>query len=223
MPYLILTSEGLKARFIQEAVNAGLSIDDLVFAFNKEELRNRFDDHGHFSFLISFSTSVIVPSEYIRKSEQISVNIHAASPDYPGRDPHHYAVYDGVKRYGATLHIMTSKVDAGPIIDVELFDFDNSVKPYELMQMADRAAWKLIQKLFGLIKSNSELPLSEHRWAGKKRSRKDFEDFCRIDSSIDESELYRRIKAFHVDGYSNLFTEIHGMKFYFKPEVDKKV
>lgn len=222
MSYLILTSEGLKERFIQEAIAAGLSMDDLVFAFNKEDLRNRFDDYGHFSFLISFSTSVIIPSEYITISEQVSVNIHAASPNYPGRDPHHYAVYDGAKYYGATLHYMTSKVDAGDIIDVELFDFDNSVKPYELMQMADEAAWKLIQKLFKSISSNSELPISEYHWSGKKRSRKDFEDFCRIDSSIDKQELQRRVKAFHVDGYTNLFTKIHGMKFHYKLEVDKK-
>jgi methionyl-tRNA formyltransferase len=212
--YLILTAEGLKERFIQEAIVAGLSMDDLVFAYNKEELRNRFDDYGQFNFLISFSTNVIVPSEYIRISEQISVNIHSASPNFPGRDPHHYAVYDGAKYYGATLHYMTSKVDEGDIIDVEFFDIENSVKPYELLQMADEAAWKLIRKLFGLIKNNNKLPLSQHRWGVKKRNRKDFEDFCRIDDSMDKLELQRRIKAFHIDGYTNLFTEIHGMKFY---------
>lgn len=218
MSFLILTSSHLKERFIKEAVSAGLLLNDLVFAFDKEELNKRFETYSSFKFLISFSHSVIVPAHYLVHPDQTAVNIHAASPDYPGRDPHHYAVYDGVTSYGATLHLMTEKVDAGEIIDVETFDFDNSVRPNHLMHMADEAAWRLVRKLFKLIASSSELPSSDHCWNGVKRTRKEFEQFCRIDASIDKQELQRRIKAFHVDGYTNLFTEVHGMKFYFKPE-----
>ena len=38
-----------------------------------------------------------------------AINIHAASPQAPGGDPHHFAIYDKVKEYGATLHYMTKK------------------------------------------------------------------------------------------------------------------
>jgi methionyl-tRNA formyltransferase len=69
--------------------------------------------------LLSHSTSVIVPGKLLEPFGERALNIHAASPDYPGRDPHHFAVYDGVRRYGATLHRMARKVDAGAILDVE--------------------------------------------------------------------------------------------------------
>lgn len=214
MPYLILTSEEFRARFINEARSAGLSVDDLIFATNKAELENRFNEYPRFEFLISFSTSVIVPIQYIRIKDQVSVNIHAASPSYPGRDPHHYAVYDNVKIYGATLHHMSEKVDEGDIIDVELFDVEDAIKPYDLMLKANEAAWMLIGKLFRSIKNKTELPRSNHKWQGIKRTRKDFQDYCRISHSIDMAEFQRRVRAFHVVGYQNLYTEIHGMKFF---------
>src|SRR5215467_13519659 len=45
-------------------------------------------------------------------------NVHPGTPDFPGRDPWHFARYEGRREIGATLHRMTARVDAGEILDV---------------------------------------------------------------------------------------------------------
>jgi methionyl-tRNA formyltransferase len=212
--YVILTSEVLEDRFRQEIKNSDLPIENFVFAYNLEQLVSYFKKSSTVKFLISFSTSTIVPKWLINKLNGCAVNIHAASPQYPGRDPHHYAIYDQASEYGATMHYMTEKVDDGIIIDVEFFKVLEPITPLELMYKADESAWLLINKLFSWIKDNEPFPISTYHWGGIKRNRKDFHNFCKIPTDISLEELRKRIKAFHVDGFKNLFVEIHGQKFF---------
>lgn len=214
--YFVLLPDIHKERFLDLAQKNGLSKNAFAFASKREELDQLALTYGTFPFLISFSTSVIVPSEYLNKPGQIAINIHAASPDYPGRDPHHYAVYEGAVEYGATMHYMTDKVDAGDIIAVEIFQIDANITPRKLMLQAEDCAWILIEKLLFWIHQGIPLPQSDRVWSSVKRSRKDFIRFCKIEPNMEKTEIDRRIRAFHVDGFSNLYTEIHGIKFYYK-------
>lgn len=216
MHCIILTAEKLRDRFLKEFQRVDLSKADISFAFNKDQLLQLFEREGaSFDYLISFSTSIIVPKDCLKRPNQINLNIHAASPDYPGRDPHHYAVYDNVNTYGATLHFMTEKVDEGAIIEVESFKVPEQVSPKVLLELADQAAWKLIRRLLTRIKKEETLEPSEMKWSGVKRSRPDFNRYCKIDVHMDESEVSRRIKAFHVEGHNNLYAEIGGRRFYY--------
>lgn len=213
--YVILTSEVLEDRFRQEIKNSDLPIENFLFAYNLEQLVSYFKEYSTVKFLMSYSTSVIVPKWLINKLNGCAVNIHAASPQYPGRDPHHYAIYDQASEYGATMHYMTEKVDDGTIIDVELFKVQQPITPIDLLHSADNSAWILISKLFLWIKNNQSFPVSSYRWHGIKRARKDFHSFCKIYPDITPEELEKRIKAFHVEGFKNLFVEIHGQFFFY--------
>ena len=104
-----------------------------------EALESRFRSEA-FDLLLSFGTSVIVLGWILAKPDLTAVNIHAASPQYPGRDSHHFAVYDESTQYGETLHWMTEHVDAGSIIDVELFDVPDDVRPIDLLDKVNEAA-----------------------------------------------------------------------------------
>src|SRR5207245_6682120 len=83
--------------------------------------------------LISFGTSVIVPATLLARLIKPAYNLHAASPEFPGRDPHHFAAYLGAKTYGATLHLMTERVDDGPIVAVEMFQVAPDATPASLL------------------------------------------------------------------------------------------
>jgi methionyl-tRNA formyltransferase len=180
------------------------SLEVLIKLFEIEE----------FDLLFSFGTSVIVPDSILSKPNLTAVNLHAAPPQYPGRDPHHFAVYDGASQYGATFHFMTASVDAGPIIDVELFHVPDGALPIELRDNANEAAYRLLAKyLPPLLAGVSLSPNPNLAWAGKKRSRKDFQDLCRIDLDVSEEEFKRRERACMMPGYSNLYTIIQGRRF----------
>lgn len=164
--------------------------------------------------LLSFGTGVIVPAQILAMPGLLALNVHAASPQYPGRDPHHFAVYDGAAQYGATMHYMTQSVDAGPIIGTELFDVPAGISPSELLDLANEAGWKLIKRFFDAYKAQgAPAPLDGLSWGKRKSTRKMFLEMCRIDTSMPKEEIARRYKATAMPGYRNLYVDLHGYRF----------
>lgn len=184
------------------AANAG-SLEDLEAALA-----------GPFELLLSFSTSVIVPESVLRKPGLVALNIHAASPEFPGRDPHHFAIYRGAKRYGATMHYMTEKVDDGQIVDVEMFDVPDEISAATLLAMADEAGIVLMRRFFeGYAMFGAPAPRDDIRWGGGKTTRRDFTELCQVNCAMPEAEFLRRLEATTMPGFNNLYVDIHGYRF----------
>lgn len=164
--------------------------------------------------LLSFGTSIIVPEAILSVPYLLALNVHAASPLYPGRDPHHFAAYDGATEYGATMHYMTRAVDEGPIVDVELFDVPASVTPSELLARANNAGWSLIARFFERFSEHgAPTPMPGLAWGPRKTTRKMFLELCRIDPAITKEEIKRRLKATAIPGFRNLYLDLHGHRF----------
>ncbi|MHC2439318.1 formyltransferase family protein [Bradyrhizobium sp. USDA 4451] len=169
--------------------------------------------------MLAFGTGVIVPAALLKSMSRPAYNLHAASPAFPGRDPHHFAVYAGATRYGATLHVMTASVDAGPIVATELFDVPEAIKPGELLRLANAAGVRLIEANARLICAEQPMPpLADMVWGQPKHTRADFLAACRIPADISEAEFARRFRAFDGEMYDNLTVEIQGWTF----RIDKK-
>lgn len=164
--------------------------------------------------LLSFGSGVIVPQHILQSPGLTAINIHAASPYFPGRDPHHFALYHEAKRYGATLHYMIDKVDHGRIVDVERFDVPEGISAAELLAMANEAGVELMKRFFiAYAKSGAPAPRDDLTWGGQKSKRSDFVDLCRIDCGTSEAEFLRRMSSTAMPGYNNLFIDIHGYRF----------
>jgi methionyl-tRNA formyltransferase len=71
--------------------------------------------------LIAFTTAVIVSRNILDCLGYGAYNFHPGSPQYPGWAPAHFALYDQAAEFGATVHAMVERVDAGPIVDVARF------------------------------------------------------------------------------------------------------
>lgn len=205
---ILLTSVGGELR---DAVADSLTVDgaSLQIVETLNELGSATGD-----LLVSFGTSVIVPPDVLERFEGRAFNVHAASPDYPGRDPHHFAIYDGVSRYGATLHVMTAKVDDGSIVDVEWFDVPAACTPGQLLDLANDASVRLLKRYgLRLLKGQRASPIMEFRWGTRKRSRADFRAMCELRPDMTEDEFERRFRAFDGGTYDNLTVQIHGWTF----------
>lgn len=167
--------------------------------------------------LISFGTGVIVPEAVLDPPGLIAVNVHAASPSYPGRDPHHFAVFDGASEYGAALHVMTRQVDAGPILDVEMFDVDRAWAPIELLRRANEAGFTLLRRLFTVWRSTGRQPVpTGTAWGPHRYTRKEFLALGRIDCGMTAEEVHRRLKAVAMPGHRNGYITVHGARFRFE-------
>ncbi len=163
--------------------------------------------------LIGYGTGDVVPAEVLVRFAR-AYNFHAASPDYPGRDPHHFAIYDGARNYGATAHVMTERVDEGAIVGVEQFEIPADCTPVKLLGLANDVMRVLFAKLAPKMLKDSSLPrIAGKAWAKQKTNRSQFKDMCAVSPLIGATEFDRRFAAFDGDIYDNLMVKLHGYNF----------
>lgn len=187
-------------------VNSG---DGLLAAFEGSSPR----------LLLAFATGVIVPEAILASPGLLAVNVHGAPPSYPGRDPHHFAAYDGASSFGATLHRMVRAVDQGPVLRVSVEPVPPLSSPSELMAIGVRHGLALAREfLAGLAAGKAPTPDPRLGWSGPVRRRSDFLRLCRIEPGISREEFERRLRATTVPGYRNLTIELHGRTFRIDPE-----
>lgn len=164
--------------------------------------------------LLSFGAGVIVPGRVLSALRKPAYNMHAASPAFPGRDPHHHAVYRQATVYGATLHVMTPRVDDGPIIGVELFEVAPGSVPAVLLAEANEAGFRLVERLAAdMLKPHAPEPLAGVTWGETKTRRSDLHEFCRLTPLINRDEFQRRYQAFNSGAFNNLTVKLHGQIF----------
>ncbi len=208
---VLLMEPNSAARTVQLAKAAGIKLEVKVVS-DLAGLSQAFEDPS--DLLLSFGTTVIVPTFLLESPSLLALNVHAASPDYPGRDPHHFAVYDGALQYGATMHFMTSRVDSGQIVDFELFDVPADVMPVQLLELANQSAWVLLERFFTkLAVGQLPCPIGDASWGKRKTTRKMFLELCRIDPTVSEAEFIRRMRATSMPGYNNLYVQLHDYLF----------
>jgi methionyl-tRNA formyltransferase len=175
--------------------------------------------------LVGFVTPVVVHKRILDALGFGAYNFHPGPPHYPGWLPAHFAIYDRAKDFGATVHLMIERVDAGPIVGVELFSIppDASVQRLEELAFIQVAQlfWRLANTMVTRCEPLTELPL---QWSGRKSTRRMYAALCDIPIDISKDELDRRIEAFG-GGHFGLNTAItlHGRQFrYIAPEADAK-
>jgi methionyl-tRNA formyltransferase len=123
--------------------------------------------------LVAFSTDVVVPLQMLDRLGFGAYNFHPGSPRFPGWGCAHFAVHQGAAEFGATAHVMIEKVDAGPIIGVELFDIPRGTDVSGLEELAYAHLAQLFRRLAPLlalrVKPLAKLPV---RWSGEKATRR---------------------------------------------------
>jgi methionyl-tRNA formyltransferase len=147
--------------------------------------------------LLAFVTPVIVPPSILANLGYGAFNFHPGPPDYPGWAPSHFALYERATEFGATVHVMVEKVDAGPIIDVARFPIpaEISVLGLEGLTYAHLAQlfWRKAKSLATNPDPPPTLPL---RWGTRKNSRRACRAICDIPFDIPKDELDRRLRVF---------------------------
>ena len=211
---IILVTNDLLSPTLKEVVQAVDADADLHILTYREGMTATLDRLvTPESLLVCFSTGVIIPAAVLERLAHASYNFHAASPDYPGRDPHHFAVYEGVGRFGATAHKMVAKVDAGQIVGTESFHVSCGTTPEALRRKAQGAALTLFRTLMPRMMREAELPGIGIAWGHRKRRRQDFHEMCRVEPTISRTEFERRFFAFDGGEYDNLVVVLHGHAF----------
>jgi methionyl-tRNA formyltransferase len=154
----------------------------------------------HDARLVAFTTGIIVPGDFLNALGHGAYNFHPGPPHYPGWAPAHFAIYDGVRNFGATMHEMAPRVDSGPITGIESFLIPEGASVRDLEQIAYiRLAHLFWRKARELACQNQPLPRLPIAWSGIKSTKQMYRDHCALPAEIDADELRRRVRAFDDD------------------------
>ena len=165
--------------------------------------------------LIAFSSPIIVPASILVALGYGAYNFHPGPPEYPGWAPAHFALYEGASQFGATMHAMTERVDAGPIVDVASFPVPADINVLGLEGLAYAHLAQLYWKHAKWLAVRAEpLPTCARSWSPRKNSRRAYQAICEIPLDITREELDRRMRVFGANHFGVSPTiELHGIKF----------
>jgi len=169
------------------------------------------------SRLLSFLNSVIVPAFTLKKMKFGAINFHPGTPCHPGYAPYSFALYEGAKSHGITVHEMVEKVDAGKILALEFFAIDSETRQAQLVDLCIEYSKQCLTRLAPILVRETLPPSIDHTWGPHKFTRAQFADYCALPVDISKSELQRRIRAFGAgDGEHCLFIWREGKKYLYQ-------
>ena len=107
-------------------------------------------------FIFSFYYRNLLGKELLAIPKKGAINLHGSLlPKYRGRCPINWAVLNGEKETGVTLHYMTEKPDAGDILAQEKFAIDKNDTAMDVHQKAAKAAAVLLKKALPKLKKGA--------------------------------------------------------------------
>ncbi|MBN2752020.1 MAG: hypothetical protein JXQ84_04860, partial [Rhodospirillaceae bacterium] len=145
--------------------------------------------------LLTCGTDVIVPRQVLDAFSGPSYNIHPGPPDYPGRFPSVFALYDETAVFGTTVHEMTAQVDDGPIVAVDRFPIPEGADRASLEALSFMSVLRLLTDLCPALVRFEALPHSSDVWSGRPKRQADFDALCHLPEELSAVEFARRYRA----------------------------
>lgn len=219
MPTLILSISEVSPYLdrVNSLLDSVLPTNYEILTLNKSTQLSQVTASLHESTLINFDNNIIIPKSMLESMNFRCFNFHTATPDFPGRDAHHFALYYQAKYHGATFHRMNVTVDSGHIFDVRSFPILTDESAEDIHNKSLECAYELLVSHISSILKPDQLKLStDWVWdcSKPKGTRKLMLELCDLTNISDDNEFHLRIKAFSHSKYSNLFLRRNGYVFY---------
>lgn len=189
--------------------------NDVEFYVGK--LGDAFPEHAINSscdLIISYMSPWIIPKEVLNTARLYAINFHPGPPEYPGIGCTNFALYDEVKEFGVTCHLMEAEVDSGRLISVKRFPiYNDSVET--LTNRCYRYICIQFDEVVTEIFKNGKLSFLNETWVKKPYTRKQLNALCELNLKMSEEEIRRRVKALYYPNMPGAYLKIGDMKFEF--------
>ncbi len=165
-------------------------------------------------FIFSFYYRNMLSEEILAVPAKGALNLHGSLlPKYRGRVPINWAIINGEKETGVTLHYMTRKADAGDIVDQEKIAITNDDTAKTLFCKAEKAAALMLDRALPLLKAGNapRIPQDDSKattFGGRKPAD------GQIDWSKSADEIRNLIRAVTLP-YPGAFSYITDRKVFF--------
>lgn len=169
---------------------------------------------GEIDFLFNYLSPVIVPERILQSIRRAAINFHPAPPEWPGIGSASYALYEGNETFGVTAHLMTGKVDCGPIVRSMRFGIVAEDDCESLWARALNFSLFLLYDVLGHVARTGEAQPSGESWKRSAIRRADFEKWMRVVPSDSPEDIRRKVRALRHSSLPGPYVEVAGMKFH---------
>ena len=145
--------------------------------------------------IFSFYYRSLIPNEILALARRGAFNMHGSLlPKYRGRAPVNWAVLNGERETGATLHYMVERADAGDIVDQERVEIGPEDTAFQVMAKVTEAACLVLERRLDELKQGRAPRIPQDHRKATKFGRRRPED-GRIDWSRRPHEIVNLVRA----------------------------
>lgn len=163
--------------------------------------------------IFSFYYRNMISEEILAIPSLGAFNMHGSLlPKYRGRVPINWAVLNGERETGVTLHYMVKRADAGDIVDREAVPIGHDDTALDVFRKATAAARTVLERRIDGIRAGTAPRVKQDESQATYFGGRKPED-GRIDWTVDAEKIYNLIRAV-THPYPGAFTETDGRKLF---------
>ena len=180
--------------------------------------KKNFSIKTQFDFIISYRSSIILTTKDISMAKIAAINLHPGPPKYRGIGCLNYALYNNVKKYGFTIHLISRKIDYGKILFVKYFSVNKNSNVSTLLDKTHKQCIKYSKHFFKNILNNPKKidfykeKFKKERWSKIIKNKKELNEFYRI-KNFNLRDVNKKIRATNFRSYKP-FIQIGLNKFF---------
>jgi methionyl-tRNA formyltransferase len=163
--------------------------------------------------VFSFYFRALLPDAFLKAPRLGAFNVHGSLlPRYRGRAPVNWAVVKGETKTGATLHVMTSRADAGNVVDREPVEIGPDDPAIDVQRRVTAAAVRILARRLPELEAGTAPSTPQDESLATRFGRRTAED-GRIDWSRTAKEVHDLVRAV-THPYPGAFTDVFGGKTF---------
>lgn len=165
--------------------------------------------------IISANWRRLIPESIFQIPKHGSINIHAGFlPKYRGFAPINWAIINGEKEIGVTVHYIDKTADTGDILNQKIIPITIEETATDIYNKALLLLPDLITETITMIESNKLKPVNQKNMKGFLCVKR-FPEDSKIDWSQDRLSIYNLIRALS-DPFPNAFCNLNNETIFVK-------
>jgi methionyl-tRNA formyltransferase len=162
-------------------------------------------------FLFSFYYRFMLPPELLSLARRGAFNMHGSLlPKYRGRVPVNWAIIQGERETGATLHEMVAKPDAGRLVDQLAVPILPNDAAFDVFRKVTVAAETVLYRALPLLVNGTATLTPQNLAAGSYHGGRKPED-GRVNWKWSATQVHNLVRAV-APPYPGAFCEFHGKR-----------
>lgn len=181
-----------------------------------------------FDFLISVQFNSILRQHHIDQARIMAINLHMAPlPEYRGCNQFSFAIIEGKKEFGTTLHRLEAGIDSGAILAEKRFAIPEDADVAGLVRMTEEASLALFKQAMPDILNGKCTPVEQSQLVAQRGTslhfRKEIDALKNIDPAWPAEKIKRHIRATSMPGFEPPYQMVNGQKQHLRLADDGSV